>query len=122
MLRDHGAGRSEDDRHEVTGAAWLRPLFPRKVTRPIALHVAAKRYLCAVDPGYAARLSQGSIRSLARQGGPMSPAQVRRFEATPQSDAAVQLRRWDDAAKVVGAAVAPLDDRVERLCALARAR
>ncbi|HZU72742.1 MAG TPA: hypothetical protein VE990_08225 [Acidimicrobiales bacterium] len=96
-------GAEADLRHEDSGAAWLRPLLPPEVTAPIALHVRAKRYLCAVDPGYAGLLSEGSVRSLARQGGPMSPDEVRRFEELPAYAEAVQLRRWDDAAKVVDA-------------------
>ena len=98
-----GAGpRDVDLRHEDTGAAWLRPLFPAEVTAPIALHVRAKRYLCSVDAGYRSRLSEGSERSLVLQGGPMDAREVSRFEALAACDGAVRLRRWDDAAKVVG--------------------
>ena len=99
-----GAGLLDVDlRHEDTGAAWLRPLFPPEVTAPVALHVRAKRYLCAVDPGYRDQLSEGSVRSLALQGGPMDAEEVARFEALASCEGAVRLRRWDDAAKVVGA-------------------
>jgi gamma-butyrobetaine dioxygenase len=97
-----------DLRHEDTGAAWLRPLFPPEVTAPITLHVRAKRYLCAVDPAYQGQLSDGSARSLALQGGPMDGDEVRRFEALPACSDAVLLRRWDDAAKVVGASTPAL--------------
>lgn len=108
-----------DLRHEDSGAAWLRPLFPAEVTAPIALHVRAKRYLCAVDVGYRDQLSEGSIRSLALQGGPMEPDEVRRFQALPGCSDAVQLRRWDDAAKVVGAVTPTLSDYVPCLERLA---
>jgi gamma-butyrobetaine dioxygenase len=54
---------------------------------------------------YAAGLSPGSIRSLARQGGPHSPAEAAAFESAPGSADAVALRRWDDAGKVDGLAV-----------------
>jgi gamma-butyrobetaine dioxygenase len=91
--------------HEAAGPAYLAGLFPPAVTGPIARHVEAKRYLCAVDPAYAAGLSAGSIRSLARQGGPHSPAEAAAFEAEPGWEAAVALRRWDDAGKVDGLAV-----------------
>lgn len=91
--------------HERTAAAFLAALFPESVTTPIALHVAAKRYLCAVEPAYHAGLSAGSRRSLGRQGGPMSEAEVVTFEATPGWVDAVALRRWDDAGKVEGAPV-----------------
>ena len=104
-----------DLRHEDSGAAWLRPLFPPEVTAPIALHVRAKWYLCAIDAGYRGRLSDGSVRSLALQGGPLDVREVRRFESLPASADAVQLRRWDDAAKVVGAPTALLSEYVSLL-------
>ena len=94
--------------HEETGAAFLAELFPPAVLAPIALHVPAKRYLCAVEPDYHAGLSAGSVRSLERQGGPMTPDEMARFEATAGWADAVALRRWDDAGKVDGATVADL--------------
>ena len=75
-LRDDGARDGDVDvdlGHESRGARWLASIFPPAVTAPIALHVAAKRYRCAVDPEYHDGLSEGSARSLVRQGGPMSP-------------------------------------------------
>jgi phosphonate degradation associated HDIG domain protein len=92
--------RTVDQRHEARGSAWLAGLFPPAVTAPIALHVRAKRYLCAVDPAYHEVLSDGSVASLQRQGGPMTPAEVTAFEANPGWQDAVALRRWDDQAKV----------------------
>lgn len=86
--------------HEAVGARWLGGLFPASVTGPIALHVAAKRYRCAVDPAYRHGLSAGSVRSLVRQGGPMSTDEQARFERLPAHLDAVRLRGWDDAGKV----------------------
>jgi predicted HD phosphohydrolase len=63
------------------------------------LHVAAKRYLCTVAPGYFGLLSEESARTLARQGGPMTPGESAAFEALPYARDAVAVRRWDDAAK-----------------------
>jgi predicted HD phosphohydrolase len=97
----------EDMRHEALGARYLAALFPPAVTGPIALHVQAKRYRCAVDPAEVDRLSPGSQLSLRLQGGPMTPDEVARFEAMPAHAAAVTLRRRDDAGKVLGAEVAP---------------
>jgi [1-hydroxy-2-(trimethylamino)ethyl]phosphonate dioxygenase len=91
--------------HERTAPAFLADLFPPSVTTPIALHVAAKRYLCAVEPDYHAGLSAGSQRSLGRQGGPMAAGELAAFQAMPRWSDAVALRRWDDAGKVDGAAV-----------------
>lgn len=95
--------------HESTGPAYLADLLPPEVTRPIALHVEAKRYLCAVEPAYHGGLSHGSVRSLRRQGGPLGPDAAAAFIDRPGAEAAVALRRWDDAGKVVGLAVPPLD-------------
>ncbi|MFC7476344.1 phosphonate degradation HD-domain oxygenase [Dankookia sp. GCM10030260] len=105
MVHDLGqapAAAGIDDRHEELGQAWLVRWFGPAVTEPVRLHVAAKRYLCAVEPDYFARLSPDSVLSLSLQGGPMSAAEVTAFEALPGSAAAVRLRRWDEAAKVRG--------------------
>jgi [1-hydroxy-2-(trimethylamino)ethyl]phosphonate dioxygenase len=88
-----------DSRHESIGSAWLSQYFPPAVSEPVRLHVAAKRYLCAADPGYRAELSRASIQSLALQGGPMSPVEAERFELEPYWQASARLRRWDDQAK-----------------------
>jgi [1-hydroxy-2-(trimethylamino)ethyl]phosphonate dioxygenase len=101
--------RGVDDRHETLAATWLARRFGPPVVAPVAMHVAAKRYLCAVDPGYLGQLSQPSVQSLALQGGPMTPSEVVQFEARPYFQDAVRLRRWDDAAKVVGMATPELD-------------
>jgi phosphonate degradation associated HDIG domain protein len=101
--------RDADLRHERLGARWLADVFPPEVTAPIALHVRAKRYRCAVDPAYHDTLSPGSRLSLARQGGPLDPDDVPGFEANPGFEPAVRLRGWDDRAKVVGLDVPGLD-------------
>lgn len=95
--------------HEAVGARYLAGLFPPAVTGPIALHVRAKRYRCALDPDYRKALSEGSKRSLVRQGGAMGLEEVRVFERNPASRGAVQLRGWDDGGKVDGLEVVPLE-------------
>jgi predicted HD phosphohydrolase len=100
-LEAGGAGRPEGDlRHEATGARYLAGVFGPDVTGPVALHVSAKRYLCA-DPTYASGLSPGSAASLLRQGGPLRDAERASFDAHPRSADALALRRWDDAGKVL---------------------
>jgi len=94
--------------HEQTGTEFLTGLFPTSVLSPIALHVPAKRYLCAVEPDYEAMLSDGSTSSLRRQGGPMAPGDIADFEAVPRWSDGVALRRWDDAGKVENADVPDL--------------
>jgi len=92
---EHG----EDRRHEELGDAFLSKWFGPEVTEPVRLHVAAKRYLCAVEPGYFDALSPMSKHTLMLQGGPMSDAEIAEFEASPHAKDAVRLRRWDDLGK-----------------------
>jgi [1-hydroxy-2-(trimethylamino)ethyl]phosphonate dioxygenase len=101
-LPDDAPERGIDDRHEELAARWLTRRFGPDVVEPVRMHVAAKRYLCAVDAAYCQDLSPPSALSLKLQGGPMRPEEAVEFESQPHFDAAVRLRRWDDAAKVVG--------------------
>ncbi len=94
--------------HEDTGAQYLASLFAGEVTEPIRLHVPAKRCLCATDPIYWDGLSDGSKRSLERQGGPFTADEADAFMASLGAADAVRLRRWDDQGKVDGLPVAPL--------------
>ncbi|NIA67466.1 HD domain-containing protein [Pelagibius litoralis] len=97
---DEGAAAAGiDAAHERTGAAYLARWFGPAVTAPIAQHVAAKRYLCQAEDGYFQRLSDESVRSLAVQGGPFSETEAEAFLSRPYAEAAIALRRWDEAAK-----------------------
>lgn len=98
-----------DNRHSDQGAAWLAQWFGPEVTEPVRLHVAAKRYLCAVEPGYAARLSLASVYTLGVQGGPMSEQEASDFGASPYAGAACRVRRWDDLAKDPGVTPPPFE-------------
>jgi phosphonate degradation associated HDIG domain protein len=89
-----------DRAHERAGATFLQDHFPAEVVEPIRLHVAAKRYLCATDPSYVARLSPASRHSLLLQGGPMDEAEIADFEQERFHREAVRIRVWDDAGKV----------------------
>lgn len=100
LLHDIGHLRSESDRrHGEAGARWLSQWFGEAVTEPVRLHVAAKRYLCATEPGYFGLLSAESVRTLELQGGPMAADEAAAFEALPHARDAVAVRRWDDEAK-----------------------
>jgi gamma-butyrobetaine dioxygenase len=100
LLHDIGHLRQETDaRHGEAGARWLSQWFGEAVTEPVRLHVAAKRYLCTVEPGYFGLLSAESVRTLSRQGGPMTAAEAAAFEVLPHAGDAVAVRRWDDKAK-----------------------
>ena len=111
IYREPEAAMSEavDDLHENRGAHLLARWFPREVTEPVRLHVAAKRYLCVEDPVYLDRLSEGSRRSLELQGGAFTEREAGSFIAQPFAESAVRLRRWDEAAKVPGARTPDLD-------------
>ena len=98
-LGEDPAGRGIDDVHEELGARWLADRFGPEVSEPVRLHVAAKRYLCAVEADYFAKLSPDSVRSLGLQGGPMSADEVEEFRRIPLYAEAVRLRRFDEAAK-----------------------
>ena len=107
LLNDKGETptlRGVDDLHQYAALPFLRPYFPEAVLGPIRLHVDAKRYLCATRPDYYERLSEDSKRSLKLQGGVFAPAEAERFIGQPYAADAVQVRLWDDAAKVRGAA------------------
>jgi phosphonate degradation associated HDIG domain protein len=104
------AAKGVDDRHEYRAIPWLQPLFPETVIEPICLHVQAKRYLCAVNPTYRAELSPASQHSLTLQGGSFSPAEAMAFISLPYAETAVQLRVWDEQAKVSGQVTPTLDD------------
>jgi phosphonate degradation associated HDIG domain protein len=98
-ITGHDLMRGTDDRHNEQGANWLAQWFGPAVTEPVRLHVAAKRYLCAIEPGYFERLSPASVYTLGVQGGPMTGDELAAFESRPFSKDACLVRRWDDDAK-----------------------
>ncbi|MFJ8625322.1 phosphonate degradation HD-domain oxygenase [Kitasatospora sp. NPDC093550] len=116
--RDLMQGR--DNRHSDSGADWLARWFGPEVTEPVRLHVAAKRYLCAVEPGYREQLSAASEYTLTVQGGPMSERQAEAFAELPGAADAVAVRRWDEQAKVGGAPTPGFDHYRPLLAALMR--
>jgi phosphonate degradation associated HDIG domain protein len=101
-LGDDAAEQGIDDRHEYRAIPLLQKLFGSAVTEPIRLHVDAKRYLCIADPDYWATLSPASQRSLELQGGAFSSDEAVQFINQPYAKEAVQLRIWDDLAKITG--------------------
>jgi predicted HD phosphohydrolase len=108
-LPEDCAERGIDDRHEDLGARWVEQYFGIAVSEPIRLHVPAKRYLSAAEPGYRDRLSTASQRSLQLQRGPFSPEEVQAFLGNPYGAVAIRLRRWDEEAKMPGLATPDLE-------------
>jgi [1-hydroxy-2-(trimethylamino)ethyl]phosphonate dioxygenase len=101
-----------DAHHEEIGARWLARHFAEAVYEPVRLHVPAKRYLCATDANYFARLSQASVHTLKLQGGPMSATELAQFETRPFWRDALRVRRWDDQGKVAGLKTVSFRDHV----------
>jgi gamma-butyrobetaine dioxygenase len=101
-LPEDSAEHGVDTQHEEVAYRFLTEHFGQEISEPIRLHVAAKRYLCAVEPSYLAELSPASVHSLELQGGPYGPDDVAAFEASPFAEDAVRLRRYDDVGKVPG--------------------
>ena len=96
--------------HGEQAARLIIPYVPERVAWIVEHHVIAKRYLCAVEAGYAASLSPASVRSLTAQGGPLGAEECGALERERWFEEAVAVRRWDDLAKDPTAVVAPLED------------
>jgi phosphonate degradation associated HDIG domain protein len=105
--------RGVDDQHQYFAIPFIRPLFPPAVVEAIRLHVDAKRALCALEPEYYANLSEDSKRSLTLQGGIFARLETELFVAKPFAAEAMQVRRWDDSAKVPGATTPPIGHYLE---------
>lgn len=111
----------EDDRdveHAVLGAGWLALWLPETVTRPIALHVDAKRYMAAKDAAFPETLTPMSRASLILQGGAHAPAEAAAFERDPFFQDALRVRDWDDAPDLPDARIGTLDDYRETIAGL----
>ena len=112
LLHDLGediADRGVDARHERIGANLLSQWFGPEVVEPVRMHADSKRYLCAMEDGYFTGLSEASRKSLALQGGPMTPEEAREFEIHDHFRAAIRVRRWDDLGKVPDMPTLPLE-------------
>lgn len=105
---DTPSSRGIDDQHQYFAIPFIRALFTPAVVEAIRLHVDAKRALCALEPDYYEALSEDSKRSLTLQGGVFSKDETEKFMAKPFAQNALQVRRWDDSAKVPGATTPPL--------------
>jgi phosphonate degradation associated HDIG domain protein len=114
-LPDDAPEQGIDDLHEELGNRFLIKYFTPAVSEPVHLHVAAKRYLCAVEPAYFALLSEPSVISLHLQGGPMTAEECKTFESNPYYLDAIQLRRYDDMAKIPNLSVQPIEFYAELL-------
>src|ERR1700730_932256 len=99
-----------DAQHEQVGSRWLAQRFGPEVSEPVRLHVPAKRYLCATDANYFAKLSPASVVTLKLQGGPMSSRDRDAFETERYAKDAVRVGLWDALGKVAGLTTPGLAD------------
>ncbi len=110
LVDNLGETNAERGCHEHRCLKWLKPLFDESVTEPIRLHVEAKRYLCHVDLNYFNTLSDASKLSLKLQGGVFSEQEALNFIHQPYASEAIQLRRWDEQAKIPHLQTPSLED------------
>ncbi len=86
--------------HEKIGASYLTEKgFSDKITKLVASHVQAKRYLTFKFPAYYNQLSAASKKTLTFQGGVMSEEEAKSFESDGFSNLYILLRNWDEQAK-----------------------
>jgi predicted HD phosphohydrolase len=109
LVHDIGHRFGPDERHGVLGSQQVRALLGARVAGLVEAHVPAKRYLVTTDASYRSQLSLESTRTLGVQGGPLGAQEVDVFLSSPYATDAVELRRADDAAKVPGRPVFPLE-------------
>jgi predicted HD phosphohydrolase len=115
LFHDIGHRFGPDDAHGRLGAECVRPALGDRVAQLVELHVPAKRYLVTTDPSYRWHLSDVSVRTLTVQGGALSGDELAKFASSPHCADALALRRADDAAKVPGRQVPPLEHWARRL-------
>lgn len=87
--------------HEKLGADFLLEHgFSASIASLVKNHVQAKRYLTFRYPAYYDKLSEASKETLRFQGGRMSAEEAAAFEADPLFQQHLDLRRWDEQAKI----------------------
>jgi len=97
----HLIHEGKDGYHENLGADYLSKYFGEDVVHPIRAHVDSKKYLTAVEEGYYNSLSEASKISLAAQGGKFTKEEADEFIKKPFMKEAVEMRRFDDMAKIL---------------------
>lgn len=86
--------------HDRKGAFFLQEMgFSEKICSLVSSHVAAKRYICTIDPEYYTQLSLASKQTMQLQGGLMTEKECADFESCPHYKEAIYLRYCDDKAK-----------------------
>ena len=105
-IAEEATGENEMDEygikdHEALGAQYLSGHgFSSKISKLVASHVQAKRYLTRKDPDYFNQLSDASKKTLDFQGGMMTVEEASAFEKDPLFSEIILMRRWDEQAKI----------------------
>jgi len=87
--------------HEEVGADFLQEKgFSKRLIRLVESHVQAKRYLTWKSEEYYDRLSDASKKTLEYQGGRMTDDEALAFVQYPLFDLIIQMRYWDEEAKI----------------------
>jgi phosphonate degradation associated HDIG domain protein len=95
--------------HEEVGGAFLEEKgFSQRLIRLVEAHVEAKRYLTWKSPVYYEQLSEASKKTLEYQGGRMSDEEALAFEQYPLFNLIINMRLWDEEAKIEGLPVPEL--------------
>uniref|UniRef100_A0A6C0ED82 HD domain-containing protein n=1 Tax=viral metagenome TaxID=1070528 RepID=A0A6C0ED82_9ZZZZ len=96
--------------HETIGADFLRKLgFNERICWLVSQHVNSKRYLCTLTKDYINSLSHASQETFKRQGGFMTPEEIKDFTSNLDYKLALQLRYYDDNGKIIGSDTKSLD-------------
>lgn len=96
--------------HENIGAQYLKTMgFSEKISKLVASHVQAKRYLAFKNPTYLNELSEASLKTLSFQGGVMSEEEAIEFESDLLFDQFIMLRMWDEKAKETNKSVGDIN-------------
>lgn len=86
---------------EKLGADYLRKLgFPGLLVKLVESHVAAKRFLNYNQPDDYQQLSEASKQTQTYQGGKMTEAEAKAFEADENHLLILKIREWDEKAKI----------------------
>lgn len=96
--------------HEEIAARFLAEKgFSKKIISLVQSHVDAKRYLTFRYPQYFEQLSDASKKTLEYQGGKMADEEADAFEKNPLFTLIIQMRKWDEQAKIEGQPLPQLD-------------
>lgn len=89
--------------HGKLGADFLRNLgMDYKVCSLVENHVKAKKYLVSKYDDYYNKLSDASKQTLEYQGGKMTQNEMEIFEAEPNFELSLKVRKYDDIGKDIG--------------------